>query len=489
MSAVVMLLNLQCLMGAFDNLWHHELQADLRHQPTARLELALHTARELLYAVVFLGVAWWSWQGVWAVVLAAILLAELAITLWDFVEEDRSRKLPAAERVLHSLIALNYGAVLALWAPELLRWAAAPTGFAAADYGLWSWLLTVFGIGVLGWGLMDLHAVLRLRAPQWQRQPLTVGVKAAPQTIVITGATGFIGSALLRRLVVRGDRVIVLSRRVAKARNRFGPAVRVVGSLHDIAADERIDAIVNLAGEPLVGGLWTLQRKQRFIDSRVQTTRAVGSLIARLRHQPAVLISASAIGWYGERGDERLTENSATGTGFLATLCQQWEAAALDAAGDAVRLCSLRIGLVLAAHGGVLQPLALATRFGGGLVMGHGAQWQSWIHLEDLLRLIEHALADPTLQGPVNAVAPQPVTQREFMQQLARTLHRPLWLVMPAWLLRALAGEMSSLFLVSQRVGPQRAVDAGFRFRWPYLDQALAALYTAPASKSHRGLT
>ncbi|MDB5972802.1 MAG: hypothetical protein JWQ90_5252 [Hydrocarboniphaga sp.] len=484
MTAVLTMFTIQCLLGAFDNLWHHELQADLPHQPTARRELALHTARELLYALIFISVAWWRWEGAWTFVLIAILAAEMLITLCDFVEEDRSRKLPAFERVLHTILALNYGALLALWAPELRRWSQAPGGFAAADYGIGSWLLTAFGIGVFAWGMRDLFAVARLAVPEWQRMPMRAGDSNAPSMVLVTGATGFIGRSLVRRLVERGDQVIVLTRNVARARDRFGPLVEVTGDLREIDDDRCIDTIVNLAGEPLIGlGLWTRKRKQRFIDSRVGTTRRIAGLIGRLRTTPKVLVSASAIGWYGERGDEVLSEKSTAGEGFLSELCWKWEDAAMTAARPGLRICRMRIGLVLGAHGGVLKSLALATRMGGGMVLGSGRQWQSWIHIDDLVALFEHAISTPTLSGPINAVSPHAVTQREFTLALGETLHRPTLMRMPEWPLRRLAGDMAELFLVSQRVLPQRAMDSGFEFRWARIEDALRHSFASHAAR------
>lgn len=474
MSAVLMLFTIQCLLGGFDNLWHHELQAKLPQQPQARAELALHASRELLYALILAGIAWRRWEGAWTYVLVAVLAAELVITIWDFLVEDRTRRLPPLERVLHTLLALNYGALLALWAPQLQRWAAAPTGFAAVDYGVWSWLLTAFGVGVFAWGLRDLYAVARLGVPQWQRHPMRAGVAVSPRSVLVTGATGFIGRALVRRLVERGDEVLVLSRNPALARDRFGPLVEVVGTLAEIDRERRIDAIVNLAGEPVAGGLWTRRRKQLLLQSRLGVTTEVTALIRRLRSKPEVLVSASAIGWYGDRGDEILDETSGAQACFMSELCRRWEEAAYQATREGVRVCRLRIGLVLGAGGGVLQPMALATRLAGGSVFGDGRQWLSWIHLQDLLRLVELAMGNEDLHGSINAVAPVALPQAAFAAALARALRRPLLWRMPAALLRVATGDLADLFLISQRVEPCRALAAGFGFEFPEVERALA---------------
>lgn len=205
-------------------------------------------------------------------------------------------------------------------------------------------------------------------------------------------------------------------------------------------------------------------------------------LVRRLRVKPAVLVNASAIGWYGERGDSALAEDSGPGEGFLSTLCRRWEEAAWAVTREGVRVCRLRIGLVLGRGGGVLQPMALATRLAGGTVLGDGRQWLSWIHLQDLLAVIDRALDDEDLHGAINAVAPQPLPQAAFARALAQALKRPLPWHFPAWLLRLLAGEMSELFLVSQRVEPRRLLAAGFRFSHAEASAALGEiLATAPA--------
>jgi len=483
MITVLMLLTVQSVLGGFDNLWHHELQARLPSQPGARTELALHCVRELIYGVIYIGIAWWRWEGAWVWLLVALLAIEVVITLWDFIEEDRSRPLPPFERVLHTLLAINIGAVFAMLVMPLQEWARAPTGISAADYGAWSWLMTLFGTGVFVWGLRNLFAVARLGVPRWHHDPIRAQHKAGAREVLVTGATGFIGGALVRALVERGEHVIALSRNPEKARDQFGPHVEVVDDLDVLARSRRIDTVFNLAGEPIAGGPWTRGRKRRLVDSRVAMATQVGALIARLDRAPEVLINASAIGFYGDRADAVLGEDDAPGSGFLAEICRQWETAAEAAGSRGVRVCRMRIGLVLGPGGGLLQPLALAARLGGATILGDGRQWQSWIHLDDLVRLLLHAMDRTSMRGAINAVAPEAVTQRVFTRSLAATLHRPAWLRVPARFLHALPGGMSELFLSSQRIEPRVALSQDFRFRHPQLDGALRdILVPAPSA-------
>ncbi len=383
MTAVLAMLTIQCALGGFDNLWHHEITEKLPQRPAARRELALHTVREFLYALIFTTIAWTRWQGVWTFILIAILAIEITVTLCDFIVEDRTRRLPWLERVLHTVLAINFGAVLAVWWPELRQWMAAPTGFAPANYGIWSWLLTLFGAGVFAWGWRDLAAVVRLGVPAWQRHPVRARHAAAARTVLLTGATGFIGRAVTRTLIKRGDRVVALTRDPAKAADLFGPQVETCGDLSAIASSRSIDVIINLAGETLLGGLWTRARKRRFVDSRVGTTRALVALIARLEHKPKTLITGSAVGYYGDRADDLLSEDERAQPMFMSELCRSWEEAAQLAEAHGVRVCRLRIGLVLGRDGGALPPMALAARLGLGAVLGGGRQFVSWIHLRD----------------------------------------------------------------------------------------------------------
>jgi uncharacterized protein (TIGR01777 family) len=470
------LIAVQIAMGAFDTLYHHELTERLAWRPSQRRELQLHAVRNALYAALFLMLGWLQVHGLWALLAMAVLVVEVVITLWDFVEEDLSRKLPASERINHTLLAVNYGAILVLLAPVLLEWARLPTGFAWTAYGYWSLLMSAAAVGVAVFGLRDMAA--SFRSDRLGGGPADPLMDALPgrQTVLVTGATGFIGRRLVEALAAGGHEAIVLLRDPAKS-NLLRPPFRLVTSLDQLQDDTRIDTIVNLAGEPIADGLWTKAKRREMLGSRLRITGEVVRLIGRLRHKPAVLVSGSAIGWYGLRQDETLTEASGGNPCFSRDLCQAWERAALEAEALGVRVVCLRIGLVLGTDGGMLSRLLTPFELGLGGPIGAGAQWMSWIERDDLVRLIAHAIARPDLAGPLNATAPEPVQNATFTRELAAALHRPAMLRAPAGLLRALAGDFADeLLLGGQRVVPAKAVAGGFAFRHSTLPGALAAV-------------
>jgi len=482
MGLLLSLITMQALLGGVDNLWHHEITERLPARREAARELSLHAARELIYAFVFLALAWFRWQGLWALLLAAVFALEVVITLADFVVEDKTRRLPPFERVLHTVLAINFGAVLMVLLPVLASWWDLPTAvvFSPAP-GEFAAILTVLGVGIFAWSVRNTLATLGLRRPmEWVRDPIAAGVASNPRTVLVSGATGFIGGHLVRRLIERGERVIVLTRNAAKALDRFGPHVRVVSSLSELEPATRVDAIVNLAGAPILGFPWTRRRRAQLIDSRVETTRALVALAGRLTSAPRVFVSASAIGYYGVHGDEALDERSPPSPIFQSRLCQEWEAAADAAAAPGTRVVKLRIGLVMGSDGGSLPQLARPHRFGLGAVLGSGRQWMSWIHVEDLIRLFEFVLDTPAARGAINAVSPAPLTHSQMQRALADVLHRPLWLRVPAFVLRAALGEMAQLLLDGQRVLPERATALGFEFRYPQAKAALTHLLRGP---------
>ncbi len=299
------------------------------------------------------------------------------------------------------------------------------------------------------------------------------------RTVLVTGGTGFVGSRLVAALVAAGHSVTVLSRWTGRSA-ALPSDVRIVTSLDDIAADAQVDAVVNLAGEPLANGLWTKAKRARIIQSRIAVTEACLTLIERLTVRPAVFVSASAIGWYGLHGDAELDETSGGEDCFSRQVCVAIEAAATKAEALGVRTVLLRIGLVLAAEGGLLGRMVLPFKLGLGGPFGRGRHWMSWIHRDDLVRLICHAIANPALSGPVNGTAPAPVRNRDFTRELGRALHRPAILPVPALPLEWALGDFAKELLLSgQRVLPRAAQRSGFEFRYPQLGGALKAIFSA----------
>lgn len=464
----------QIAMGGSDTLYHHEGTQRLAWRPSQKRELQLHGMRNLAYALLFAALGWSEPRGAFAMALIALMAGELVITLWDFVEEDRSRHLPATERVLHTLLTLNYGVILALLLPWLAQLSQLPTALTPMRYGWISLLCALAALGVILSGLRDLAAARRcdrlLRPdPAWLCAALP-----GRQAVLVTGGTGFIGERLVAALASAGHEVTVLTRDGAKAlRLAEGSPIRIVTRLEEIADSARIDAIVNLAGEPISDSPWTRAKRQRILRSRLTVTRDVLRLIGRLERKP-VLVNGSAMGWYGLRGDEVLTEASDFRPCFSHEICARWERLAIKAEALGVRTVLLRTGLVLDRDGGMLARLLTPFEFGLGGRFGSGAHWMSWIHRDDMVRLIIHAMATPSLNGPLNATAPEPVNNAGFTQALAKALHRPALIPIPAWPLRLALGDFAQELLLSgQRVVPSVALRSGFRFHYPTLDAAM----------------
>ncbi|MGL4612348.1 MAG: TIGR01777 family oxidoreductase [Shewanella sp.] len=289
--------------------------------------------------------------------------------------------------------------------------------------------------------------------------------------ILITGASGFIGSQLVARLAPE-HQLTILSRHPQASRQLLGTEHQYLASLNEIDDLNHIDAIVNLAGEPIVAKRWSKQQKQVICDSRWNITARLSQLISQSQHPPRVLVSASAIGFYGRQGEQRLDEDATPHVEFSHEICHTWEQLALAAASTNTRVCIIRIGIVLG-QGGALAKMLPPFKLGLGGPIGHGRQGMSWIHVEDLLGLIDFLLRHDTCQGIFNATAPNPVSNAEFSQALGKALHRPACLPMPALLLRLAMGEMSELLTEGQFVIPKRALAAGFNFKYPQLQAAL----------------
>ena len=311
--------------------------------------------------------------------------------------------------------------------------------------------------------------------------------------VIVTGATGFVGSALVRRLLSRGDRVVAVSRNPDKAAVVLGNDVTAVPwsppASNAALVDEvnGADAIVNLAGEPLADKRWTPEEKDRILRSRVDAGRSILEAVRMATSRPGVLINASAIGYYGDRGDERLVESSPPGHNFLADVVRQWEASVGPVIELGVRLVLLRTGFpVLGSSGGALPRFALPFRFFGGGVLGPRDQWVSWIHIEDEVDLILFALDSDVVSGPVNATAPNPVTMAEFSNGIGHALKRPVWVPAVPTILRLVLGERAEPLFTSQRVFPDRALGLGFQFKYVNANQALDSLLGNPHPQPSR---
>jgi len=298
--------------------------------------------------------------------------------------------------------------------------------------------------------------------------------------ILVTGSTGLVGTALVGALAGAGHTMCRLIRPESAARGGgrdgfdvpWNPATEELGG-----AAVGADAVVNLAGASIAGGRWTAERKALLRSSRVDTTRSMVTALAKMSARPRVLVSASAIGYYGSRGDELLTEESAAGADFLAGLAREWEAEAVKAESLGIRVVRSRFGIILARHGGALGKMLLPFKLGAGGRVGSGQQWMSWVTLDDVVGILRFALENRAVQGAVNVVAPSTLRNAEFTKELARAVHRPALVPAPASALRLALGEMAdALLLASQRVVPQRLQQLGYRFAHSDLAAAFAAV-------------
>jgi uncharacterized protein len=300
--------------------------------------------------------------------------------------------------------------------------------------------------------------------------------------ILVTGSTGLVGSALIPALTAEGHRVsrLVRSKSNLEIRDTFwDPSA---GELYSPPLED-LDGVVHLAGESIANGRWTKTRKACIRESRVHGTSLLSKSLARLARPPKIFISASAVGYYGDRGHEILTEQCSCGSNFLAGVCREWEAAAQPAADGGIRVITLRTGVVLSLNGGALARMLGPFRMGVGGIVGSGRQYMSWISIDDLVRILLYALKIETLKGPVNAVAPKPVTNAEFTRNLGRVLKRPTMFPMPGFAARMAFGEMADeLLLASARVVPAKLEASGFVFRHPDLETALASMYSEVAA-------
>lgn len=484
------LMAVQGCLGAFDTIYHHELTEALAQRQSAKRELFIHAVRACLYGVLFIGLSCWRWQGVWALLMIVIFSIEFLLTLWDFVVEDQTRLLPASERITHTLLAVNGGAFVCLLALDAGDWLAAPSGLVWQPNGWLGGFLVLVGIGVTASGVRDAYAFYRLgklAASELQFTPIQFGKPR--RRVLVTGATGFIGQKLVRALLADGQDVIALSRNPRKAAWQFDGKVRFYAGMEDLPLSSRVDVVINLAGARILGVPWTAARKAALLHSRVALTRSVVEWMGKADHRPRLLISASAIGYYGiqKQGDQtQLTENSPPQDIFMSRLCQQWEQAAHGAGKYGVRVMCMRLGVVFG-NQGALPMMLLPIRLGMGGRLGSGMQWLSWIHVQDVLRGIAHlwqisegrVAADAhggAAIGVYNFTAPQSVTQAEFSRTAANVLHRPCLIPTPAFPMRITLGEQADLLLEGQNVAPTRLQEGGFHFQFPDLRSALHSI-------------
>jgi uncharacterized protein len=296
--------------------------------------------------------------------------------------------------------------------------------------------------------------------------------------LVVTGATGFIGTPLCARLLEQGHTLTLLTR--GSPRDPGGATKRWLHWTPGILGEwgtalDGADGVINLAGEPIAAKKWTQLQRHRIETSRVDGTNSLVQAIARAAVKPKFLISASAVGYYGPRGDETVTEETPPGDDFLSFVCRKWEEEAKKAEQFGLRVVCLRTGIVLGTGGGALTKMVEPFKFFVGGPLGSGQQWMSWIHLEDHIRLILALIENTQASGPVNATAPNPRRNKEFCQILGKVMHRPCWAPVPGFALKLVLGDMADMLLTGQRVIPAAAQKLGFQFRYPTLEEALQA--------------
>ncbi len=300
--------------------------------------------------------------------------------------------------------------------------------------------------------------------------------------ILLTGGTGFIGHRLMSHLRPH-HQVTVLSRTPNKVYQRLGHDIKALSSLDQLDNLDDFDAVINLAGEPIADKRWSRDQKEKICQSRWQITRQLVDKLQAGQQPPRVLISGSAVGFYGRQDDALVDEDSRPHEEFSHQVCAQWEQLAQAAESEQTRVCRIRLGVVLGAEGGALKKMLPGYRLGLGGPIGSGKQYMSWIHIEDVVNLILFLLEHEECSGPFNATAPEPITNEHFSRNLARVLGKPHFARVPAWAMKLLFGEMAELLLTGQRVMPVRLQQAGFHFRYPTLDKALKETLCTPQSR------
>jgi uncharacterized protein (TIGR01777 family) len=476
----------QGLLGAFDTLYHHEFTEALPSRRSARKELWIHATRASFYSMLFVGLSAWKWHGLWALLLMIIFTVEILLTLWDFVIEDKTRLLPATERVTHTVLAINGGAFITLLALTFPSWYAQPTELQWEYQGALSIFLALCGVGVGLSGIRDGFAAYSLgKLTNNEEKKMPLHFSDASESVLVTGATGFIGTLLVNALIADGQRVTVLTRNAKKAAWTFNGKVNCVESMSELPVNYPIDIVINLAGARVLGWWWTTSRQTALRKSRITLTQHIIDWIAKAEQKPKLLLSASAIGYYGIQAigdDTELTEESPTQNIFMAKLCHDWELVAQSAQQYGVQVSCMRFGMVLG-HQGPLPMLLLPIKLFLGGALGSGKQWMSWIHVDDLLRALAHIWKQAEnsetkvlLKPAYNFTAPETLTQLNFSKVAAKVLHRPCFFPTPGWPMRLALGEQADLLLEGQRVVPENLLASGFTFTYPDAESALRSL-------------
>lgn len=481
MELILYLLIVQGIMGAFDLVYHHEMTEKLTWKPSAAHEMWLHGIRNGLYSIVFLSFGFYHWHGALAWAFLGILLIEVTITLWDFVIEDQTRKLPATERVTHTLLALNYGAVIGLFIPEFMHWVEQPTGFQTVSYGYLSWIMALYAFGVFLWFFRDFIRSYRLKRMARHKKDIIVNEELSGKRVLVTGGTGFIGTALCQSLSASGAYITVLTRSIKKAQGKFSGRVEFIEDLDLLTENDHFDIVIQLAGEP-VAQRWTVKAKENIKNSRINTIENLLKFFSRTKKKPDVFISSSAIGWYGIHPTDSFTEDSPPSTAnsgaFAKHICSMIETESKKAEKMDIRTILLRTGIVLEKDGGTLSELLFPFDFCVGGPLGNGKQWFSWIHRDDIIGLIHFAINNTSISGPLNGTAPTPVDNRSFATELGKAMKRPVFLPLPDFVLKLIFGDMAEeIMLNGQKVIPERAEQSGYKFRFRTLSDALKDIF------------
>ncbi|GAA3929993.1 TIGR01777 family oxidoreductase [Litoribacillus peritrichatus] len=483
MTYVLTFLMIQTLISAFITLSQPELKEPPFGEQTKPAEYRIRAARNLGYALLFIMFGWFEFFGMFACALAIGLLVELVIVVKCLLTEENTRYLSPTKLIPHLLFIMNFGVISVFLTAVLYQWLEQPTYIQFTYYGWQSWVITLCALIALISALKNGQKT-KVSKPRDYSFQVFEKYRGTTKNVLITGGSGFIGKRLVTVLLALGHNVMILTRNAPKAAHNLHGVITYVNDLEQLPATSRIHIIINLAGEPLAEHRWTKRIKKKFVKSRITTTVNIHRLINRLQQKPELLINGSAIGYYGPHGDEELAEESACTPCFSNHLCTSWEHEALKIESQTgIRVCLLRIGIVLGQDGGPLTQLRQSFDFGLAAQIGDGKQWMSWIHRDDLIAMMLHLMVSPSARGPYNGTAPTPVTNTEFMCILSRFL--PTWIsvAIPAKILKLLVGEMAQeILLTGQRVIPERIKQLEFEFNYPDLHHTLDHLINAPTN-------